>query len=143
MGPQPMVNKDKVNNIGASQSFRTNLRKILRQKKYTLAYFAEVVDMDVSKIQRFQDQKQNGAISLDDAEKIASALGTTLGYMCDNSYTDYMLQKTLLLREFFTTRADQWREFRSITEKKYDMEIEIIEYLEEILTNVDPLNRVD
>ena len=54
-----------------------------------------------------------------------------------------MLQKTLLLREFFTTRADQWREFRSITEKKHDIEIEIVEYLEEILINVDPLNRVD
>lgn len=138
-----MTNKDKVSTIGASQSFRTNLRKILKQKKYTLAYFAEVVDMDVSKIQRFQDQKQTGAISLDDAEKIASALETTLGYMCDNTYTDYMLQKTLLLREFFTTRADQWREFQSMTEKKHDMEIEIVDYLEEILTNVDTLNRVD
>lgn len=138
-----MTNKDKVSTIGASQSFRTNLRKILKQKKYTLAYFAEVVDMDVSKIQRFQDQKQTGAISLDDAEKIASALETTLGYMCDNTYTDYMLQKTLLLREFFTTRADHWREFQSMTEKKHDMEIEIVDYLEEILTNVDTLNRVD
>ena len=138
-----MTNKGKVSTIGASQSFRTNLRKILKQKKYTLAYFAEVVDMDVSKIQRFQDQKQNGAISLDDAEKIASALETTLGYMCDNTYTDYMLQKTLLLREFFTTRADQWREFQAMTEKKHDMEIEIVDYLEEILTNVDTLNRMD
>ena len=138
-----MANKVKVSTISASQSFRINFRKILRQKKYTLAYFAEVVDMDVSKVQRLQDQKQNGAISLDDAEKIASALETTLGYMCDSSYTDYMLQKTLLLREFFKTRSDQWREFKAMTEKKHDMEIEIVDYLEEILTNVDSLNRVD
>ena len=53
-----MATTDKDNTIGASQSFRKNLRKVLRQKKYTLAHFAEVVDMDVSKIQRFQDQKQ-------------------------------------------------------------------------------------
>jgi len=138
-----MATKEINYSIGASESFRKNMRKILKQKKYTLARFAELVDMDISKIQRFQDQKQNGAISLNDAEKIASALGRTLGCMCDNIYNDYMLKNTNLLREFFTTGASQWREFQALSEKKHNMETEIVDYMEEILSNVNTVNRVD
>ena len=135
--------REECTSIGASKSFRSNLRKILKRKNYTLANFAELVDMDVSKIQRFQDKKQNGAISLDDAEKIAIALETSLGHMCDNNYNDFLLQKTFLLRELFTNRADQWRKFQIMTEKKHNMETEIVDYLEDILTDVDTPNRLD
>ena len=134
--------REEFTSIGASKSFRSNLRKILKRKNYTLANFAELVDMDVSKIQRFQDKKQNGAISLDDAEKIATALETSLGHMCDNNYNDFLLQKTFLLRELFTNRADQWRKFQIMTEKKHNMETEIVDYLEDILTDVDTPNRL-
>jgi transcriptional regulator with XRE-family HTH domain len=135
--------REECTSIGASKSFRSNLRKILKRKNYTLANFAELVDMDVSKIQRFQDKKQNGAISLDDAEKIATALETSLGHMCDNNYNDFLLQKTFLLRELFTNRADQWRKFQIMTEKKHNMETEIVDYLEDILTDVGTPNRLD
>ena len=135
--------REEFTSIGASKSFRSNLRKILKRKNYTLANFAELVDMDVSKIQRFQDKKQNGAISLDDAEKIAIALETSLGHMCDNNYNDFLLQKTFLLRELFTNRADQWRKFQIMTEKKHNMETEIVDYLEDILTDVGTPNRLD
>tara|TARA_B110000438_G_scaffold156295_1_gene149942 strand:+ start:170 stop:622 length:453 start_codon:yes stop_codon:yes gene_type:complete len=135
--------REEFTSIGASKSFRSNLRKILKRKNYTLANFAELVDMDVSKIQRFQDKKQNGAISLDDAEKIATALETSLGHMCDNNYSDFLLQKTFLLRELFTNRADQWRKFQIMTEKKHNMETEIVDYLEDILTDVGTPNRLD
>lgn len=135
--------REECTSIGASKSFRSNLRKILKRKNYTLANFAELVDMDVSKIQRFQDKKQNGAISLDDAEKIAIALETSLGHMCDNNYNDFLLQKTFLLRELFTNRADQWRKFQIMTEKKHNMETEIVDYLEDILTDVGTPNRLD
>ena len=65
--------------MGATKNFRRNFRKILKDQRYTLAAFAEKVDMDVSKVQRLQDIKQDGAITLEDADTISSALNTTLG----------------------------------------------------------------
>ena len=75
--------------MDATLNFRRNFRKILKQKNLTLASFAEMVDMDVSKVQRLQDVKQTGAVALEDADRIASALNTTLGYMCGNTSVSY------------------------------------------------------
>ena len=44
--------------MSATKNFRRNFRSMLRDQKYTLAAFAEKVDMDVSKIQRMQDLKK-------------------------------------------------------------------------------------
>ena len=93
--------------MGATSNFRRNFRKILKDQRFTLAAFAEKVDMDVSKIQRLQDIKQDGAVTLEDADTISSALNTTLGYMCGNAYTDYMLDQTKMMRDYFARNVDR------------------------------------
>ena len=127
--------------MDATLNFRRNFRKILKQQKFTLASFAEKIDMDVSKVQRLQDVKQNGAVALDDADKIASALNTTLGYMCGNTYTDFMLDQTKMMRDYFSgnvARRDAYFEAMSNDRKT---EKEILDYLDEILDSVDSLHK--
>tara|TARA_B100000579_G_C22795028_1_gene836631 strand:+ start:183 stop:533 length:351 start_codon:yes stop_codon:yes gene_type:complete len=114
---------------------------MLKDQKYTLAAFAEKVDMDVSKIQRMQDLKQDGAVSLNDADLIATALNTTLGYMCGNAYTDYMLDQTKMIREYFARnmeRRDLYFDAIALDRLK---EKEILDYLDEILGSVDSLKK--
>ena len=127
--------------MSATKNFRRNFRSMLRDQKYTLAAFAEKVDMDVSKIQRMQDLKQDGAVSLDDADQIATALNTTLGYMCGNAYTDYMLDQTKMIREYFARnveRRDLYFDAMALDRLK---EKEILDYLDEILGSVDSLKK--
>ena len=127
--------------MSATKNFRRNFRSMLRDQKYTLAAFAEKVDMDVSKIQRMQDLKQDGAVSLNDADLIATALNTTLGYMCGNAYTDYMLDQTKMIREYFARnveRRDLYFDAMALDRLK---EKEILDYLDEILGSVDSLNK--
>ena len=127
--------------MNATKNFRRNFRSMLRDQKYTLAAFAEKVDMDVSKIQRMQDLKQDGAVSLNDADLIATALNTTLGYMCGNAYTDYMLDQTKMIREYFARnveRRDLYFDAMALDRLK---EKEILDYLDEILGSVDSLKK--
>ena len=127
--------------MSATKNFRRNFRSMLKDQKYTLAAFAEKVDMDVSKIQRMQDLKQDGAVSLNDADLIATALNTTLGYMCGNAYTDYMLDQTKMIREYFARnveRRDLYFDAMALDRLK---EKEILDYLDEILGSVDSLNK--
>ncbi len=127
--------------MSATKNFRRNFRSMLRDQKYTLAAFAEKVDMDVSKIQRMQDLKQDGAVSLNDADLIATALNTTLGYMCGNAYTDYMLDQTKMIREYFARnveRRDLYFDAMALDRLK---EKEILDYLDEILGSVDSLKK--
>ena len=139
------VNNKDNKRMDSTKNFRLNFRKILKHHKYTLAEFAEKVDMDVSKIQRMQDVNQVGAINIDDADKIASALNTTLGYMCGNAYTDYMLDQTKKMADHFRRKkSDRTKILMGLTqmfEKDTDKEDDILEYLDEILDSVDSLHK--
>lgn len=126
--------------MDATLNFRRNFKKILKQQNYTLASFAERVDMDVSKVQRLQDIKQTGAIALDDADKISSALNTTLGYMCGNAYTDFMLDQTKMMRNYFARNVARRDSYFESLEEDRSTEKEILGYLDEILDSVDSLH---
>ena len=127
--------------MNATQNFRRNFRKILKDQSYTLAAFAEKVDMDVSKVQRLQDLKQDGAVSLDDADIISSALNTTLGYMCGNAYTDYMLDQTKMMRDYFSRNVERREIYLNSLGNDRDREKQILDYLDEILASVDSLHK--
>ena len=127
--------------MGATNNFRRNFRKILKDQRFTLAAFAEKVDMDVSKIQRLQDIKQDGAVTLEDADTISSALNTTLGYMCGNAYTDYMLDQTKMMRDYFARNVDRRDLYFEAMAADRSREKEILDYLDEILDSVDSLHR--
>ena len=127
--------------MGATKNFRRNFRKILKDQRYTLAAFAEKVDMDVSKVQRLQDIKQEGAVTLEDADTISSALNTTLGYMCGNAYTDYMLDQTKMMRDYFARNVDRRDLYFEAMAADRSREKEILDYLDEILDSVDSLHK--
>ena len=127
--------------MSATKNFRRNFRSMLKDQKYTLAAFAEKVDMDVSKIQRMQDLKQDGAVSLNDADLIATALNTTLGYMCGNAYTDYMLDQTKMIREYFARNVERRDLYFNAMALDRLKEKEILDYLDEILGSVDSLKK--
>ena len=127
--------------MDATKNFRRNFRKILKDQSYTLAAFAEKVDMDVIKVQRLQDLKQDGAVSLDDADIISSALNTTLGYMCGNAYTDYMLDQTKMMRDYFSRNVERRELYLNSLGNDRDREKEILDYLDEILSSVDSLHK--
>ena len=127
--------------MGATNNFRRNFRKILKDQRYTLAAFAEKVDMDVSKVQRLQDIKQDGAVTLEDADTISSALNTTLGYMCGNAYTDYMLDQTKMMRDYFSRNVDRRDLYFEAMAADRSREKEILDYLDEILDSVDSLHK--
>ena len=127
--------------MGATNNFRRNFRKILKDQGYTLAAFAEKVDMDVSKVQRLQDIKQDGAVTLEDADTISSALNTTLGYMCGNAYTDYMLDQTKMMRDYFARNVDRRDLYFEAMAADRSREKEILDYLDEILDSVDSLHK--
>jgi len=134
-------NTTRLRNMNATKNFRRNFRKILKDQRYTLAAFAEKVDMDVSKIQRLQDIKQDGAVTLDDADLISSALNTTLGYMCGNAYTDYMLDQTKMMRDYFARNVDRRDLYFEAMASDRKKEREILGYLDEILDSVDSLHK--
>ena len=127
--------------MGATNNFRRNFRKILKDQRFTLAAFAEKVDMDVSKVQRLQDIKQDGAVTLEDADTISSALNTTLGYMCGNAYTDYMLDQTKMMRDYFARNVDRRDLYFEAMAADRSREKEILDYLDEILDSVDSLHK--
>ena len=127
--------------MGATNNFRRNFRKILKDQRYTLAAFAEKVDMDVSKVQRLQDIKQDGAVTLEDADTISSALNTTLGYMCGNAYTEYMLDQTKMMRDYFARNVDRRDLYFEAMAADRSREKEILDYLDEILDSVDSLHK--
>ena len=127
--------------MSATRNFRRNFRKILKDQRYTLAAFAEKVDMDVSKVQRLQDSKQDGAITLEDADSISSALNTTVGYMCGNADTDYMLDQTKMMRDYFARNVDRRDLYFEAMSADRSREKEILDYLDEILDSVDSLHK--
>ena len=127
--------------MSATKNFRVNLRKILKQQKLTIASFAERIGMDVSKVQRLQDPKQKGVIGLDDADKIASALSTTVGYMCGNAYTDYMLDQTKMIVQYLSDREKTREAAQRVFAAEREQEEPILVYFREVLDSVDALHK--
>ena len=92
-----------------------------------------------------QDINQVGAINIDDADKISTALSTTLGYMCGNAYTDYMLDQTKVIADHFRekqkVRGEIMSNLTQMFEKDNEKEDGILRYLDEILGSVDSLHK--
>ncbi len=128
----------------AKKEFKKSLKKLIKSKGYkSNQALADEVGMTANKIQRLSCTAKKSAdqkIDLDDADKIATALGTTLGYMCGNKYTDYMLSQTRMMSDYFKQR----KKVRIHLENALEVALQedrIDEYLDEILANVDSLNR--
>tara|TARA_R100001015_G_C4631874_1_gene194768 strand:- start:781 stop:1185 length:405 start_codon:yes stop_codon:yes gene_type:complete len=127
--------------MSAKTEFRKNFKTLLKEKQHTASSFSVLSGISRQKIQRLSDTSvhADGAIDLDDADIIAAALGTTLGYMCGNKYTDYMLDQTKMMYDYFELR----KEVRIYIQKALDsanQEDQIHEYLAEILSSVDALH---
>ena len=126
--------------MSAKSEFRKNFKMLLKRKGYTAASFSEVCGLTRQKIQRLSDTSiaNDGAIDIDDADEIATALGTTLGYMTGNRYTDYMLDQTKKMYDYFEIRRKLRGHIKKIMSDA-ETEDEIHSYLREILMSVDAL----
>lgn len=129
--------------MSAKSEFKKNLKKLMKHQGFkSNEEFGELVGMSASKIQRLSDTSKkncNGALDLDDADAIATALHTTLGYMTNNPYTSYMLDNTKKMYDYFELRKSVREGLRNAL-KASVQEDEIQDYLGEILSNVDALN---
>ncbi len=123
--------------INKTSVFRKNLRKALKDRKYTIEKFAEIVDMSMGKIQRFQNPLQKGTISLEDAIKVSSTLNISLEEMCGIEHIKFEPRQTRALRDYLTKqKSEKARYFRAI-EKDQAQEREILSYLDGILSNTN------
>ena len=128
-----------IGTINKTSVFRKNLRKILKDRKYTIEKFAEIVDMSMGKIQRFQNPLQQGTISLEDAIKVSSTLNISLEEMCGIEHVKFEPRQTRALRDYLTKqKSEKARYFRAI-EKDQAQEREILSYLDGILSNTNPV----
>ena len=126
-----------IDNTNKTNVFRKNLRRILKNKKYTIEKFAEIVGLSIGKIQRFQNPSQQGTISLEDAIRVSSVLNTSLEEMCGIRYIKFEPRETRALRDYFTKQAsDKAHYFRAI-EKDRAQERKILNYLNGILSNTN------
>ena len=126
-----------IGTITKTSVFRKNLRKILKDRKYTIEKFAELVDMSMGKIQRFQNPLQKGTISLEDAIKVSSTLNISLEEMCGIEHVKFEPRQTRALRDYLTKqKSEKARYFRAI-EKDQAQEKEILSYLDGILSNTN------
>lgn len=126
--------------MSAKTEFRKNFKKLLKAKGYTAASFSKVCGLTRQKIQRLSDTSiaNDGAIDIDDADQIATALGTTLGYMTGNKFTGYMLDQTKIMYDYFETRKKLRTHIQKIMINS-ESEDQIHNYLAEILSSVDAL----
>tara|TARA_R100001086_G_scaffold123560_1_gene63668 strand:- start:290 stop:694 length:405 start_codon:yes stop_codon:yes gene_type:complete len=126
--------------MSAKTEFRKNFKKTLKEKQLTASSFSNLSGISRSKIQRLSDTSENadGAIDLDDADSIATALGTTLGYMTGNKYTDDMLDQTKKMYDYFVIKKQLRRHIKKIMSDA-ETEDEIHSYLKDILMSVDVL----
>ena len=128
-----------VGTINKTSVFRKNLRKALKDRKYTIEKFAEIVDMSMGKIQRLQNPLQQGTISLEDAIKVSSTLNISLEEMCGIEHVKFEPRQTRALRDYLTKqKSEKARYFRAI-EKDQAQEREILSYLDGILSNTNPV----
>ena len=87
----------------AKVAFKQNLKKLIKLKGLTHADLAEMTEMSTSKIQRLSDVSESqadAAIDLNDADRVANALDTTVGYMCGSSQMNLILQYGQAIQEF-------------------------------------------
>ena len=124
------------------EHFRKNLKKLIKSKGYRgNEAFGKSVGLSKEKIQRFSDAQGTGLIDLDDADKIAVGLETTLGYMCGNVYTDYMLTNTRKMYVEAVENLEHVAVMKGFLESREKSLVKNIAYLEEILNKVDGLSK--
>ena len=105
--------------INKTSVFRKNLRKALKDRKYTIEKFAEIVDMSMGKIQRFQNPLQKGTISLEDAIKVSSTLNISLEEMCGIEHIKFEPRQTRALRDYLTKQKRTWIKLDNVSMEKY------------------------
>ena len=126
-----------IGTITKTSVFRKNLRKILKDRKYTIEKFAEIVDMSMGKIQRFQNPLQKGTISLEDAIKVSSTLNISLEEMCGIEHVKFEPRQTRALRDYLTKQKNEKARYFCAIEKDQAQEREILSYLDGILSNTN------
>ncbi len=126
-----------IGTINETSIFRKNLRKILKDRKYTIEKFAEIVDMSMGKIQRFQNPLQKGTISLEDAIKVSSTLNISLEEMCGIEHVKFEPRQTRALRDYLTKQKNEKARYFCAIEKDQAQEREILSYLDGILSNTN------
>jgi len=129
--------------MSAKSEFKKKLKKLIKHQGFkSNEEFGELVGMSASKIQRLCDTSKkncNGALDLDDADAIATALNTTLGYLTGNAYTDYMLNQTLKMRDELIVNRNQVKKQREYLKIRDDQITRNLTYYDEILDKVDAL----
>ena len=128
-----------IGTINKTSVFRKNLRKTLKDRKYTIEKFAEIVDMSMGKIQRFQNPLQQGTISLEDAIKVSSTLNISLEEMCGIEHVKFEPRQTRALRDYLTKQKNEKARYFCAIEKDQAQEREILSYLDGILSNTNPV----
>ena len=126
-----------IGTINKTSVFRKNLRKTLKDRKYTIEKFAEIVDMSMGKIQRFQNPLQQGTISLEDAIKVSSTLNISLEEMCGIEHVKFEPRQTRALRDYLTKQKNEKARYFCAIEKDQAQEREILSYLDGILSNTN------
>ena len=126
-----------IGTINKTNIFRKNLRKILKDRKYTIEKFAEIVDMSMGKIQRFQNPFQKGTISLEDAIKVSSTLNISLEEMCGIEHVKFEPRQTRALRDYLTKQKNEKARYFCAIKKDQAQEREILSYLDGILSNTN------
>ena len=126
-----------IGTINKTSIFRKNLRKILKDRKYTIEKFAEIVDMSMGKIQRFQNPLQKGTISLEDAIKVSSTLNISLEEMCAIEHVKFEPRQTRALRDYLTKQKNEKARYFCAIKKDQAQEREILSYLDGILSNTN------
>jgi len=125
----------------AKKQFRKNLKKLIKKRGLTNGTFGALVGMSTERIQRYSDSSKDGRLDLGDADKIASALGTTLGYMTGNVLTDYMLDQTRKMYDENVVSLAEVEGTRKTLALRSEALASNIAYLEEILDKVDALHQ--
>ena len=126
-----------IGTINKTSIFRKNLRKILKDRKYTIEKFAELFDMSMGKIQRFQNPLQKGTISLEDAIKVSSTLNISLEEMCGIEHVKFEPRQTRALRDYLTKQKNEKARYFCAIKKDHAQEREILSYLDGILSNTN------
>ena len=123
--------------------FKRNLSRLLKLKKMTHADLADMTDMSTSKVQRISDCSIKAAdahLDLNDADAIASALGTTVGYLCGTIKTRDMLRQTLIMQQFCVEYVQRIEKIQKTLAQDKIVVGGIETYLSFILSNIDELN---
>ena len=125
--------------LDVKKEFKRNLKLLIKAKGHkSNEEFGALVGMSAGKIQRLSDIANEGHIDLSDAQLIAEALKTSIGYMCGSQVSDQNLKYAKMINEHFKDLDELRANYvLSLTDK----EKPIRKYLGEIIKSVDALNR--